>query len=206
MTFTLEKLTPPRLAAAAQAMSNAYQCDPLYTFVVPDADQRRRWLPILKRELLRNTLRYGETYIAVGADNSVRGVLALTPPHCYPHPWWTELRLFWNVLLRPTPWCPTLSTVWPIRRYAAVFEEIHYPDPHWYVDTVGVDPAWQRQGVGKAFLQQTIDLAQRSNLPIWLETQTAANVGYYEGFGFRVTVQKQPAPGGPPTWGMLREA
>jgi ribosomal protein S18 acetylase RimI-like enzyme len=206
MTFRLKKLTKAELRLTAQALSNAYQLDPLYNFTVPDPEQRRRWLPVLKCELLRNTLRYGQTYIAVGDDGSVRGALALTPPNCYPHPWWTDMRLFWNVLLKPTPWCPKVSTVWPIRRYAATFDKIHYREPHWYIDTVGVDVAWQGQGIGKAFLQQTIALARQSRLPIWLETQTEANVGYYEGFGFRVTVKKQPAPGGPPTWGMLRDA
>lgn len=206
MMFQVERLARPQLRAAAQALSNAFQSDPLYSFVVPNPRHRQRWLPVIKRELLRNTLPFGETYVATSKQGQILGALALTPPGKYPHPWWMHARLFCNVLLFPNPWCPTISKVWPIRRYAAVFDEIHYREPHWYIDTVGVDATCQRAGVGKSLLGRAIAQAEQSRLPIWLETQTAANVGYYQSFGFRTVIQKQPVPKGPPTWGMLRSA
>lgn len=204
MPIEIEPLLRTQLPSAAQALSNAFQDDPLYNFVVPNHDHRRRWLPVIKREVLRNTLPAGHTYVAIDAQRKILAVLALSPPGKFPHPWWTNARLFWNVLLWPTPWCPTLSKVWPLRRYAATFDEIHYRRPHWYIDVVGVDAAYQGRGIGTLLIRHAITLAEQSQLPIWLETQTASNVGYYESFGFRVTVQKHPAPGGPPTWGMLR--
>lgn len=202
----IKPLTSAELPAAAIALASAFQGDPLYTFVVPDAEQRRRWLPVIKREVLRNTQPLGHTYAAFSPRGAVAGVMALTPPGHFPHPWWANARLFWNVLLRPTPWCPRLSPLWPLRRYAATFDEIHLREPHWYVDVVGIAPEFQGQGLGKRLLNMAIELAQGSQHPLWLETQTAANVDFYAALGFRVTVQRQPAPGGPPTWGMLRES
>jgi ribosomal protein S18 acetylase RimI-like enzyme len=161
-------------------------------------------LPIFKREILRITLPVGETYLAVGEAGNPCGVMALTPPGRFPHSWWANTRLTINAVMFPTPFCPALSKAWQLRRYAEVFDEIHFREPHWYVDTIGVDAAYQGEGIGTGLMRRAIALAEASRLPIWLETQTEANVGYYEGFGFRVTVQKHPVPGGPPTWGMSR--
>ena len=204
MPIAIEPLAHHQLPLAAQALSNAFQDDPLYNFVVPNPDHRRRWLPVIKKEVLRNTLPAGHTYIAIDDQRAITAVMALTPPGKFPHPWWTNLRLFWNVLLWPTPWCPTVSKVWPLRRYAATFDEIHYRQPHWYIDVIGVDARWQGQGIGTLLMRRVIESSEESQHPIWLETQTESNVGYYEAFGFRVTVKKHPAPGGPPTWGLLR--
>lgn len=206
LRFDVRRMTRRDLAAAAQTLARAFQTDPMYNFAVPDDRQRQRWLPVFKREILRNAVCFGESYAAVDDAGNVLGVIGLTPPGKYPHSWWSDTRLIVNAVLFPTPWCPTLSKAWVLKRYAETFDAMHYRGRHWYVDTFGVDPAWQSRGIGRRLMQRTIELAAGDRLPIWLETQTEANVGYYEGFGFRVIHQKHPAPGGPPTWGMLRTA
>ncbi len=205
MEFRIQRLARPDLRAAAQTLSNAFQSDPLYNFTVPNPEHRSRWLPIFKREILRITLPFGETYVALDSAGRPLGAMALTPPGKFPHPWWANARMTVNAILFPTPWCPTLSKAWKLRRYAEVFDEIHFRGPHWYVDTIGIDALYQGQGIGTALMRRAIELSTSNSMPIWLETQTEANVGYYQSFGFRVTVQKHPVPGGPPTWGMLRE-
>lgn len=192
------------LTHGGSVLASAFQQDPLFQFVVPHEAQRQRWLPVFEREVLRRSQPWGHNVAVVDAEGRMLGAMAVTPPGRYPTAWWREWRLLAISVLLPTPWCPSLIDVWPLRRYAETFHEMHYAGPHWYLDVIGVHAAHQRRGVGRLLLERVIDWSEASGDPVWLETQTAENVGYYESFGFEVTAQHHPVPAGPPTWGMLR--
>lgn len=206
MTFVVEQLQDQEVCPAGDVLGRAFQTDPLYSFAIPNADHRRCWLPIFKRQLIVITQPHRRNYVARDEQGQIAGALVMTPPGKFPHSLAANLRLFWTAVMRPTPWRPSLVKLWPIRRYAETFNEIHYRGPHWYIDVIGVDPQRQGQGVGRLLMARAIELATESAMPIWLETQTESNVGYYESLGFAVTVKRQPTPQGPPTWGMLRPA
>ncbi|MDJ0496939.1 MAG: GNAT family N-acetyltransferase [Acidimicrobiia bacterium] len=78
------------------------------------------------------------------------------------------------------------------------------PGPHWYLSAVGVDPAWQRGGLGSRLVQAGIRRADEANVPIYLETQTKGNVEYYERRGFEVIEQITATGLGLPMWLMIR--
>ena len=81
--------------------------------------------------------------------------------------------------------------------------ESEIPDePTWYLDQIGVDPARQGQGIGAALIELGLERARRDGVPAFLETGVAGNVGYYERFGFRVTVHGDAPLGGPHVWFM----
>ena len=80
------------------------------------------------------------------------------------------------------------------------------PAPHWFLLALGVDPVWQRRGVGTTLLASTLADADRHGLPAYLETTSEANVAYYQRFGFTVAREAVPDTAGPRTWLMLREA
>ena len=63
----------------------------------------------------------------------------------------------------------------------------HAPEPHWYLYLLGVEPARQGRGVGRALLAPTLARADAGGVPCYLETQNSRNVGFYERLGFRVT-------------------
>ena len=66
------------------------------------------------------------------------------------------------------------------------FHEGDVPRDHWYVSVLGVDPAAQGRGVGRALLEPVMKDARGSGLPCYLETANPSNVGFYQGSGFRV--------------------
>jgi ribosomal-protein-alanine N-acetyltransferase len=57
------------------------------------------------------------------------------------------------------------------------------------VHTIGVDPAWQGKGVGKALLGAALARADQAGAPVFLEVRTdnATAIGLYESHGFRRT-------------------
>ena len=70
------------------------------------------------------------------------------------------------------------------------------PEPHWYTMVVGVDPAFQGQGLGRALLQPVMDKAKSEGLPVYLETAQPKNVSFYKKLGFQVLRElKEPTSG-----------
>jgi [ribosomal protein S18]-alanine N-acetyltransferase len=62
------------------------------------------------------------------------------------------------------------------------------------VHTIGVDPAWQRQGVGRALLNALLAKADAAHAPVFLEVRTDNEpaIRLYEAHGFtRVGVRRR---------------
>lgn len=78
------------------------------------------------------------------------------------------------------------------------------PEPHWYVPAIGVDPDHQHRGVGSSLMGAGIERADRGGTPIYLETEEAANVGFYEHLGFELVDEIAAVGMGLPLWLMVR--
>lgn len=65
-------------------------------------------------------------------------------------------------------------------------EHIEIPEPHLYVDFLGVREAYQKQGRGRKLMNAVCDLAAKEALPIMLFTNTPEDVAFYESLGFVV--------------------
>jgi len=79
------------------------------------------------------------------------------------------------------------------------------PEPHWHLDSVGVEPGWQGRGIGSALVEFGAERARLSNSAIILETGTPRNVPLYERLGFHVVDEADPPEGGPHVWFMRRD-
>lgn len=78
------------------------------------------------------------------------------------------------------------------------------PEPHLYLNVLGVDPPFQRRHFGIAILDYLRDQTrQRPDLAgVYLETATEANVAYYTRSGYRVI--SEFAPIGVRMWRMMQ--
>lgn len=78
------------------------------------------------------------------------------------------------------------------------------------VHTIGVDPAWQGKGIGKALLRALIARADESAAPVYLEVRTdnEAAIGLYEAHGFtRIGMRRRYYwPSGADAYTMARPA
>jgi ribosomal protein S18 acetylase RimI-like enzyme len=77
---------------------------------------------------------------------------------------------------------------WSIaRRWEVVFETLaalHPVEPHCYLGVLGVDRSAQRRGVGTALLSHWLEGVDRDPIPAYLETDSEANIQFYERVGF----------------------
>jgi ribosomal protein S18 acetylase RimI-like enzyme len=62
-------------------------------------------------------------------------------------------------------------------------------EPHWHIGPIGVDPAFQGQGVGRALLASFLETVDEDGSMAYLETDVDRNVSLYEKFGFQVVGQ-----------------
>ncbi|MEM7412613.1 MAG: N-acetyltransferase [Myxococcota bacterium] len=83
--------------------------------------------------------------------------------------------------------------------------DYHPSGDHWYLPTIGVDPAHQGRGVGSALLRSTLERCDALGLPAHLESSNRANLPLYQRFGFEIVGELQ-AGDSPPLWPMTRPA
>jgi ribosomal-protein-alanine N-acetyltransferase len=95
--------------------------------------------------------------------------------------------------------------------YAGISVHVFKPgDAEANVHTIGVDPDWQGQGVGRALLRALLTRADEVAAPVYLEVRTnnQAAIGLYEAHGFtRIGMRRRYYwPSGADAYTMARPA
>ena len=165
--------------SAARVLAHAFRDNPLNVAVIESSDPARRLLSNLHgmRASLAATERGGEAFVAL-LEGHVAGALLAIPPGAYPLSapgWLRQVRC-------------VLGQGWHVAtRWGEVFDALrarHPVEPHWYLGTLGVDPALQGRGVGAALLRAWLDRVDRSRAPAYLETDRASCESFYARAGF----------------------
>lgn len=193
-------LMESRLDEAAAALSAAFMDDPLQSYTFPDPDERRRLSPAHFAALLRYGLLAGE--VLTSAEPGGGAAVWLPPGVAH-----TDAMLEASGLSR----LGALIGEGAARRFGHVIdfvEPLHHkamPEPHWYVMVVGVAPAFQGQGLGRALLQANLDRAAADGVPCYLETTQPKNVTFYQRLGFRVLGEVVEPDSGLTIWTFRRD-
>ena len=190
------RLEDSRLGEASDLLARAFQDDPAWVWLIPDADKRRRLLPWLFRVGFDVTA--ADVWTTSGV---VRGAARWLPPGRPPMRVGPTLKA-----LVTTPF--RLGTaIAPFLAYGRAVESLRaeaMPDPHWYLAGIGVDPSAQRRGIGTALLEPGVVAASRAELPAVLLTNNEANLPFYEHHGFVVVRKDETPKGGPQAWAMVK--
>jgi ribosomal protein S18 acetylase RimI-like enzyme len=188
------------LEAANDTLVTAFMDDSMVGWVFPDAASRARRLRRLNRVPLEYGLRYGH----VRQSGQGRCVAIWVPPGQPMSPW----RMVRSGMLG----VPARTGLSPLARFGGaggVMDKIHkrhMDGPHWELLLIGVDPDLQGQGRGSALVRDGLALVDSAALPCYLNTNTPANLPFYERLGFRVLEEAVLGKGGPPAWAMRRDA
>jgi GNAT superfamily N-acetyltransferase len=184
----------PRLA---QALSSAFQDDPVIAWVLPDEERRRVVLPAFMEFRLRK-LSFPHDEVWTVGDGAAAA--AWIPP---PGRWQLSpaQRLSLLVPMIRFLGLRTATVLGGLGRMEACHP--HQP-PHWYLFILGSEQAAQGQGLGSALLSQMLRRIDGEGLPAYLESSNERNLRLYGRHGFRVT-DPVAIPGGPTVWPMWRE-
>jgi GNAT superfamily N-acetyltransferase len=133
--------------------------------------------------IARDAARLGSAYAAVIDDGAVQAVAIWLAPGRFPWSAWRQLRgAGWMLaVLRAAP-----GSFRAFMKTGANGARLHPDYPHWYLETMGVDPAVQRHGLGGRVLAPVLEIADRDQVDSYLETANPANVEYYARHGFVV--------------------
>jgi len=190
------RLESRRLGEASDVLARAFADDPAWTWIIPDADRRRRLLPWLFR------LGFDVTAADVWAtEGAVLGAARWIPPGHASLRVGATLRAFATTPFR------LRSAMGPFLSYGRAVEAMRaeaMPGPHWYLAGIGVEPGAQRQGIGAALLRPGIEAAALAGLPAVLLTNTAGNLSFYGRHGFEVVREGDTPENGPHAWAMVK--
>jgi len=147
-------------------------------------------------------LKYGEVY---ASSEKLEGVAAWLPPGKSP--------FGVRQIIRSVP--PSILVRFGrqgagrMRAYGRFVDNLHrrlVPYPHWYLQIIGVGPAYQGQGFCSRLLRPVLERIDSERMPCYLETNAVKNVAIYRRFGFEV-VSEDKMPGMEVTaFAMLRKA
>jgi GNAT superfamily N-acetyltransferase len=174
--------------AGAHLLARAFQDDPLMVYVLPDAQRRKRLLPILFGVVVRYCLRYGAVYTTPGLE----GVICCLPPGQT-----TTIGRLALISLSDPPLQLGLNGLWRFLRASSASDRAHKqaaPRAHWYIWALGVDPARQGHGYGGELVRTVLWQAKAQGKPCYLDTENPRNELFYGQFGFR-QVSETPIAG-----------
>ena len=195
MSASVRPATPADSAAISVTLARAFYDDPVFSYFIPDDSKRLKKLEKVMRTLFKLGLPHGACYVTGNTES----VTFWRPPNGWHVPFSayvvngpTLLSAFGGGILR------VLSTM-------DLMEKAHPDEPHWYLQTIGTDPAFQGKGYGGVIMRDRLAAVDAAHLPCYLESSKETNVPIYQSFGFRVTSEIK-VPDGPRIWLMWRDA
>ncbi len=181
--------------AAAAAIARAFYDNEIWVWTVPSELRRLRTLERYYAATARHCwIPRGTAYVS--AD--LRGAAFWAAPGRWEMSYREQLREAGALLPSAGP-----KTLLRGMRVDAALRNNHPSEPHWYLNTLTVDPPLQRSGYGSALLEPGLARADADGIGCYLETQREANVPYYARFGFELTDLIE-IKGGPKAWLMWR--
>lgn len=179
--------------AICHSLAQAFEDDPVSSYLYPDAGTRvarlRRVYRVLVPELTRHGALYCDASLCCGAVWQ-----APSPP-----PLGSMAQLAFGLR--------TLLTLGASLRRARVLAETlqasHLREPHWYLGLLGTRPDRQGEGVGSRVLAPILARCDRDGTLGYLESSKQSNIPFYQRHGFEVS-EEIHVPDGPTLWAMTR--
>jgi len=190
------RLPAERLAEASALLARAFQDDPAWSWVLPNPKRRAALLPWL----FQTGFEIADAQVWT-TDGDLLGVARWMPPGKPDVHVGAMLRALIATPLRVRE---ATNRFFAYGRAVEALRAQAVPEPHWYLAGIGVDPPFQRRGVGSALLGPGLAAAAAAGLPCALLTNSERNLPFYGHHGFEVVVEGRTPDDGPRAWMMRR--
>jgi ribosomal protein S18 acetylase RimI-like enzyme len=188
------RATVAEVPQLAGALARAFDDDPVMTWIFPDPETRpKRLAGLFALTLRRHHLRHGEVWTTEGLP----GAAAWCAPGQWRIPTGDQLRNLPSLLRLIGP------RLFTRLGGMAESERRHPGEAHWYLATLGLEPAAQGRGLGSDLLRPVLERCDAEGLGAYLECSKRDNIAFYRRHGFDVTCDIQLGDG-PTVWGMWR--
>ncbi len=200
--YDIRPLGGADVEAAGALLGRAFADNPAYRAILrhmPD-DVRARTVARVKRGFAAASVRWQEAH-GVWDGGHMAGVSLVCAPGQYPHGPLAFQRHAWGCMT--AGWRGIVNFM----RADAHIRRRHLRGPHYYLFVLGVDPAHQKRGLGRALLGALSERADARSLPCYLETDKPSSVELYRSAGY-VVLTEEDVPGVPGLhfWTMRRPA
>ncbi|MFT4245966.1 MAG: N-acetyltransferase [Micrococcaceae bacterium] len=180
MSILVEQATKADIESCAKILANAFKDDPVVADILPGKHNRVQRLTIMFGAIMRTTVPHsGVIDIArEAADKPIIGVAIWENPE--------KSTFFWIKVKE----IPNFLKAIGIRNIVSalsvlkIFKKYSPSEKHWYLSDIAVSPNARGLGVGSALLEYRLNKIDKTALPAYLESTTAANRRLYERYGF----------------------
>ncbi len=197
------KLDKTQIKAAGEVLGRALMDDPVSVYDIPDKEKRHAVMKHIFQMTSCLGVKYGETH---ATSAKLEGVAVWLP---YINKKYKRIINIGCLLKAKVYKMGTQASkrIKPIEEHSTKVHLEFAPDDHWYLQTIGVEPAHQGKGYGSLLMGYMLEKIDKTNaLPVFLETSTDINVKFYKRFGFEV-MREEIVPGtNLKQWYLLRGA
>jgi ribosomal protein S18 acetylase RimI-like enzyme len=198
----IRALTPGDVVATGALLGRAFADNPAYRAILAHLSDGARAAAVarVKHGFARAAVKWQEAH-GIWVDGTMAGASLVCAPGQYPH----GLLAFVSHArgCTTTGWRGTRNFL----RADAYISRRHIKGPHYYLFVLGVEPAYQGRGLGKALLGALSERADAAGVPCYLETDKPSSVELYRRSGYEVLTEEDvPGIPGAHLWTMRRPA
>jgi GNAT superfamily N-acetyltransferase len=192
----IRKASPDDVPKLALALARAFDGDPPMRWFLPDDERRVEQARLMFDVMLRRLHLMRD---ACYTTSDVVGGALWVPPGRW------RLSFLQQMTLLPSMLRVFGRGLGRAQRGLAVMDSRHPREPHFYLDSLGVEPEWQGRGLGSALMQPILERCDREEIPAYLNAGSPRSRNLYTRHGFEVTQEFRLPEGGPPLWRMWRK-